>query len=252
MAFELRQELRLRQQLVMTPQLQLSIKLLQFCRLEMVSMIQQEMTENPLLDEKQEFDGEGSTESLENTHDIPDTQPDALKKLENGLEVDWKSSLETPYRQNNASYDAGEERVSAEERTSRTSTLADHLTWQLRLSSLNQDEQQIGDLIIGNLNQDGYLQKPLIEIASEYLVEQRSGEEQSNIAQFNHLNWLTVLFALQKANKVLRIVQEFDPTGVAARDLTECLLIQIKLLGRKDSILEKMVKHHLKDLETKK
>jgi RNA polymerase sigma-54 factor len=252
MAFELRQELRLRQQLVMTPQLQLSIKLLQFCRLEMVSMIQQEMTENPLLDEKQEFDGEGSTESFENAHDIPDAQPDALKKLENGLEVDWKSSLESPYRQNTASYDAGEERVSAEERMSRTSTLADHLTWQLRLSSLNQDEQQIGDLIIGNLNQDGYLQKPLIEIASEYLVEQRSVEEQSNIAQFNHLNWLTVLFALQKANKVLRIVQEFDPTGVAARDLTECLLIQIKLLGRKDSILEKMVKHHLKDLETKK
>ena len=88
MAFELRQELRLRQQLVMTPQLQLSIKLLQFCRLEMVSMIQQEMTENPLLEEKQEFDREGSTESLENTHDIPSTQPEALKKLENGLEID--------------------------------------------------------------------------------------------------------------------------------------------------------------------
>jgi RNA polymerase sigma-54 factor len=83
-------------------------------------------------------------------------------------------------------------------------------------------------------------------------VEKRSGEEQRDISQFNHVNWLTILFALQKANKVLRIVQEFDPTGVAARDLTECLLIQIKPLGRKDSILEKLVKHHLKDLETKK
>ena len=87
MAFELRQELRLRQQLVMTPQLQLSIKLLQLCRLEMVSVIQQEMTENPLLDEKQEFDREGSPESLENAYDTPDAQPNALKKLEKDLEV---------------------------------------------------------------------------------------------------------------------------------------------------------------------
>jgi RNA polymerase sigma-54 factor len=215
-------------------------------------MIQQEMTENPLLEEKQELDREGSTESLENTRDLPDTQPDALKKLENGLEDNWKSSLETPYRQNNASYDAGEERVSAEEMMSRASTLADHLTWQLRLSSLNQDEQQIGDLIIGNLNRDGYLQKPLIEIANDYLVEKSPGEARRDISQFNHLNWLTILFALQKANKVLRIVQEFDPTGVAARDLTECLLIQIKFLGREGSVLEKMVQYHLKDLGTKK
>ena len=252
MAFELRQELRLRQQLVMTPQLQLSIKLLQLCRLEMVSVIQQEMTENPLLDEKQEFDREGSPESLENAYDTPDAQPDALKKLEKDLEGSWKSSLEKPYRQSNASYDAGDERVSAEDRMSRTSTLADHLTWQLRLSSLSRDEQQIGDLIIGNLNQDGYLQKPLIEIANDYLAGKGPGEESRDIAQFNHINWLAILSALQKADKVLRIVQEFDPAGVAARDLTECLLIQIKLLSGQGSILEKMVQHHLKDLETKK
>jgi RNA polymerase sigma-54 factor len=64
MAFELRQELRLSQQLVMTPQLQLSIKMLQLCRLELVNAIQQEMEENPLLEEEQEYDPEVSEESL--------------------------------------------------------------------------------------------------------------------------------------------------------------------------------------------
>jgi len=252
MVFELRQELKLSQQLIMTPQLQLSIKLLQLCRLEMINMIQQEMTENPLLEEKQEHDREGTEESLENTGEIPDTQPDALKKLEEGLELNWKNSLEEPFRQTNTSYDTGQERVSTEENMSRTSTLADHLTWQLHLSSLNQDEQELGELIIGNLNQDGYLQKSLIEIAGDYLEEQSTRKEQNKILEFNQLNWINVLLALQKTNKVLKIIQAFDPVGVAARDLKECLLIQIKLLKAEGSILEKIVKYHLKNLETRK
>lgn len=252
MAFELRQELKIAQQLVMTPQLQLSIKLLQLCRLEMVTMIQQEMAENPLLEEEQEFDLEGSEDGLDDADKIADAQPDALRKLEEGLELNWKSSLEKPYRQSDTSYDTGEERVSPVERMSKISTLADHLTWQLHLSPLDQDEQQVGDLIIGNLNQDGYLQKPLIEIANDYLLGKSPRNEHSNISHFNHLNWLTILCALQKTHKVLSIVQDFDPAGVAARDLRECLLIQIRSLGAKGSLLEKVVKYHLRDLETKK
>ena len=81
MAYELRQELRLTQQLVMTPQLQLSIKMLQLCRLELADTIQQEMAENPLLEEAQESDREVSEENFENAAEIPDKQPDALKKL---------------------------------------------------------------------------------------------------------------------------------------------------------------------------
>jgi RNA polymerase sigma-54 factor len=252
MAFELRQELKLTQQLVMTPQLQLSIKLLQLCRLELVDVIQQEIAENPLLEESQEFDREGSEERLENADEIPDKQPDALKKLEDGLEFDWKSYVENSGRESYNSYDAGEERTSLEARLTRSSTLADHLTWQLHLSSLNQDEQQIGDLIIGNLNPDGYLQTSLIEIAKDYLLEKSTGNELGNITTFTHVNWLTILRALQKTGKVLSIIQEFDPVGVVARDLKECLLLQIKFLGVEGSLLEKIVKYHLPNLETKR
>jgi RNA polymerase sigma-54 factor len=132
------------------------------------------------------------------------------------------------------------------------STLADHLTWQLHLSSLNQDEQQIGELIIGNLNQDGYLKTPLIEIAKNYLVEKSSREEIENASEFNHVNWLKLLFALKKINRVLNIIQDFDPVGIAARDIKECLLIQTKFLGDEGLILGKIVKHHLPNLERKR
>jgi len=252
MAFELRQELKLTQQLIMTPQLQLAIKLLQLCRLELVDMIQQEMAENPLLEESQDLDHEGSEERLENADEIPDKQPDALKKLEDSLEFDWKSYVENSGRESYSSFDAGGEREPPEARLTKTSTLTDHLTWQLHLSSLKQDEQQIGDLIIGNLNPDGYLKTPLIEIAENYLLEKSTGEDPGNASQFNHLNWLNLLFALQKASGVLSTIQEFDPVGVAARDLKECLLIQIKFLGKEGSILEKIVKDHLPNLERKK
>jgi len=81
MAFELRQELKLTQQLIMTPQLQLSIKLLQLCRLELVDTIQQEMAENPLLEEVPESDREVSEERLENADEVPDKQPDTLTRI---------------------------------------------------------------------------------------------------------------------------------------------------------------------------
>jgi RNA polymerase sigma-54 factor len=252
MAYELRQELRLTQQLVMTPQLQLSIKMLQLCRLELADTIQQEMAENPLLEEAQETDHEVSEENLENADEIPDKQPDALKKLEENVEFDWKSYVENSGRESYSSYDAGEEREPFDARLTKTPTLADHLTWQLHLSSMNQDEQQIGELIIGNLNPDGYLKTPLIEIAKIYLVEECFREELENASEFNHVNWLKLLFALQKADRVLSIMQEFDPVGVAARDLKECLLIQTKFFGKEGLLLEKIVRHHLPNLERKR
>ena len=252
MAFELRQELKLTQQLIMTPQLQLSIKLLQLCRLELVDTIQQEMAENPLLEEVPESDREVSEERLENADEVPDKQPDALKKLEDSVEFDWKSYVENSGRESYSSYDAGEEREPFEARMTKMSTLADHLTWQLHLSSLNQDEQQIGELIVGNLNQDGYLKTPLVEIAKNYLLEKSTGIEPENPSQFKHLNWLKLLFALQKVNRVLSIIQNFDPLGIAARDLKECLLVQTKFLGNEGLILGKIVKHHLPNLERKK
>ncbi len=252
MAYELRQELRLTQQLVMTPQLQLSIKLLQLCRLELVDTIQQEMAENPLLEEAQESDREVSEENLDNADEIPDKQPDALKKLEDSVEFDWRSYVENSGRESYSSFNAGEEREPFEAKLTRTSTLADHLTWQLHLSSLNQDEQQIGELIIGGLNPDGYLKMSLIDIAKNHLLEKCTGEKPDNPTTLNHTNWLSLLLALQKAGRVLSTIQEFDPVGVAARDLKECLLIQIKFLGKEGSILEKIVKHHLPDLERKR
>jgi len=95
MAFELRQELKLTQQLVMTPQLQLAIKLLQMCKMELVDVIQQEMTENPVLEEVPESESDASEEGIENIEEIADTKLDELSKAKENLGLELKDYIES-------------------------------------------------------------------------------------------------------------------------------------------------------------
>src|SRR4030042_2987312 len=101
--------------------------------------------------------------------------------------------------------------------------------WQMKLSPLTKDEMRIGTQIVGNLDQNGYLCATAPEIASLENVNEDFVET------------------------VLRKVQEFDPPGIAARNLQECLLIQVRMLGVKQNrIVEVIIKNYLKDLEVKK
>jgi len=228
MPFELKQNLKLTQQLIMTPQLQQSIKLLQLSRIELVAAINKELEENPLLEERN-YDDDADGEF---TPEIGDIKAELTTKEITGEgdgkdDFDWEGYLED-FGPVGGTYSHEDiEAPSLENVLTKTWTLTDHLRWQLNLSHLTEQEKRVGEQIIGNLDNNGYLVASLDEIAS---IE---NEEKEFV------------------EGVLTKVQEFDPPGVAARDLQECLLIQIRLLDISSDLLEKIIEEHLNDLVTK-
>jgi RNA polymerase sigma-54 factor len=236
MAFELRQSLKLSQQLIMTPQLQQAIKLLQMSRLELVDMVNQEMEENPLLEEitsDEDPEAEKKIEPAETAEEDRQEQQTVQRTEEltgegDGREdFDWDNYLED-YGPMGVTYDRKEGTApSWDNLLVAKSSLTDHLMWQLRLSQFGGDEYRIAEQIIGNLDQNGYLVATADEIAVQEKVEPAFVEE------------------------VLKKVQEFDPLGIAARDLRECLLIQAKMTGSVRPLVERIILDHLRDLEIK-
>jgi RNA polymerase sigma-54 factor len=252
MALEIKQHLKLSQQLVMTPQLQQAIKLLQLSRMELVDLVRQEMVENPVLEDS--TDAGPEKEAAQTTEDSATGEDMSLQgvdqespppaeaneraettsevKADNNAvrEIDWENYLDSyslappmpSYRP------SGEELPSLEATLTRKPSLFDHLVWQLKLSNMTREEEQVGMLIIGNLNPAGYLAEPPIEdIARECGV------------------------STEFAERVLKRVQEFDPVGVAARDLKECLLIQAQHAGEDDEIVVRIINDHMSNLEKK-
>ncbi len=231
MAIELKQSLNLAQQLIMTPQLQQAIKLLQLSRLELLETITEEMEVNPVLEEQvsAETEEESRTEAAkdvvdESTSDLPEV---TVKECARD-DVDWENYLSeyntgwagTPYEERDA--------PPFENLTSSKTSLNSHLMWQLSMSNLDTEQREIGIHIIGNLNDDGYLDLPLEEISR------------------------TTGCPLEKVVETLYYIQNFDPVGVAARDMQESLLIQTKFHNLDGTIVEEIIKDHLKDLELKK
>ena len=178
MALELKQSLRLSQQLVMTPQLQQAIKLLQLSRLELVDLIRTEMEQNPLLEEPAEgAEAElneappelvstlnQSIEASELAAPAPEpAQPDLKKTNEGDVkreDIDWEQYLDNYQTQHTAPSGGGfhsEDLPSIESTLTRGEGLTEHLMAQLRYAGLSEEEERIGALIIGNLNRDGYL-----------------------------------------------------------------------------------------------
>ncbi|ABQ27144.1 RNA polymerase factor sigma-54 [Geotalea uraniireducens] len=233
MAIEMRQQMKLSQQLVMTPQLQQAIKLLQLSRLELQDVVRQELEENPLLDEVPELEEIKETEQLELSEkevepEVPATEFQEVTAGEETREMDWESYLDGYNYTAGEQYYDDEERPSFENLLTKKSTLVDHLMWQLSLTKLTDDEMKVGTEIIGNVDDDGYFRASLADVAFACQVEEPFVEA------------------------VLKRIQEFDPSGVAARDLRECLLIQVKALGMGGSLVEAVLTDHLKDLESRK
>ncbi len=228
MALELRQQLKLSQQLVMTPQLQQAIKLLQLSRVELLETVQQELMENPFLEETFE---ESQVVVEETRTALPeDKEAYALEIARNADWEDYLGDFSSTSRQSSArEFDASEDSLSFEARYSAKPTLDGHLNWQLRLSRLTEKQKNIGEAIIGNLSSSGYLQATLEDIAA-----------------------LTATSA-EEVGVVLKLVQRFDPVGVAARSPQECLLVQLEMLNYdRDPILVSLVTEHLNDLEAKR
>ena len=228
MALELRQQLKLTQQLVMTPQLQQAIKLLQLSRMELLETVQQEMLDNPFLEESQ-----GDDTSPDSGDDRREKAAEEVYDQDLAKDADWEDYLgefaSTPRLVQPREFEVAEDISPLEARYSAKPTLEGHLLWQLRLSSLTEPQKDIGEVLIGNLSSAGYLHASLEEIAQ--MTESDTAEVQT----------------------VLEKVQLFDPVGVAARDARECLLVQIKSLKYdRDPILLELVRSHLEDLEAKR
>ncbi len=243
---ELKQQLKLSQQLVMTPQLQQAIKLLQLSRLELTDLISQEINENPVLDESADSDASpndspdseaapAETEpELKDTPDIPvQTTPETPAEKpqdEPKNEFDWQEYLEKSVRPTSGSMfgGGGDDREPFEPIITRKTSFSDHLVWQLHLQDLTEKEIEIGENVIGNLDRDGYLKATYEEIA------------------------FATGASLELIEKVCKKIQTFDPLGVGARDLSECLYAQATILHADNAILKRILLHHMKDLEKKK
>ncbi len=229
MALELRQQLKLSQQLVMTPQLQQAIKLLQLSRLELMETVQQELLENPFLEESAEsITPADATEAAE----VRSETAEAYDK-ELASNADWEDYLgdfsSTSRQTSSRDAEIPEEMTSFEARLTSRPSLDGHLSWQLTLSSITERQRAIGEVIIGNIGSNGYLQATMEEIAD------MSGA------------------SVPEVEEMLRRVQRFDPVGVAARSPQECLLVQIEMLGYdRDPVLVELVREHLEDLEKRR
>jgi len=236
MAIEMRQQMKMTQQLVMTPQLQQAIKLLQLSRLELQDVIRQEIEENPLLDESPDAEEPREEDSVERSEvevsEESSPKGDEFQEVRVGSDtlssVDWDSYLDGYNYTAGETYYDDEDRPSFESMLTKKTSLFDHLVWQLNMGRFSEDEVRIGMEIIGNLDDDGYLRLPLTEIAMNCQTSESEVE------------------------RVLGRIQEFDPSGVAARDLRECLLIQVRQLGMEGSLVEKLIRNHLRDLESRK
>lgn len=227
----LRQTMNLSQSLVITPQLQQAIKLLQMSRMELESAVRSELEENPILEEAEvlreedlQRTKEAATEIQVGTGETIDTQAQDPQKQD---EFEWESYFEQNQKPPQAGMAGSEEIMNYENAISATQTLHDHLTWQVKMNGFSEYEEKIADLLMSYIDDDGYIKTPL---------EQISAEEK---------------LPLEDLEDTLSLIHEFDPAGVGARDLKECLLIQAKHLEEDTQDLVLLINNHLKDLEKK-
>lgn len=206
------------QKLIMTPELRQAITVLQLSSMELSLYIEQQMEINPLL------------EIPEGDSDREEDSPDELKPDEqepqNEFDPDWEEYFHDSSdlgvirpEKGQAQRECGYESL-----VSRTPTLTEHLLWQLQLSTCSAGDMKIGEYLIGNIDERGYLQITAQEVASHLKV------------------------AIPEVNRVLELIQGFDPPGVGARNLSECLLIQVNQLGINNTILNQLVSDYLLEL----
>ncbi len=227
----------------MTPQLQQAIKLLQLSRLELVQSVAQELTENPVLEElspespEESAEGESepsSAEAPETVEALPERppEPEGTGELKSDLELgpQWDEYLNEMGDGRDYGYAEADDRElpSYDQTLTRLPSLSDHLLWQLHLSASEPVLVASGEWIIGNLDDDGYLRATLDELS------QQSG------------------ISAEDMERSLSLIQSFDPIGIGARDLRECLLIQVRQLDLTGSLVEKIIQDHLPDLEKRK
>ncbi len=247
MALETRLLQKLSQNLLMTPQLQQAIKLLQLGRLEYLEAIQKELLENPLLEEMKEDGAANSQEansqqtetvptSLANETPASDSEGSSSGESDSSegseVKVDWENYLDNFSDYSGSATPKGlvdyEDRPQYDASLTRGESLVEHLLAQLRLADIPEEQKEICINIVGNLDKNGYLCASHEEIAEDCQC------------------------SIEEIEKALEVIRQFDPPGVAARDLGECLSIQLDLLGLEDSLATRIVQNYLDKLEKRR
>lgn len=223
MAVHMKQSLALKQALRMTPQLQQAIKLLQLSRMELETEIRKELTENPVLEEGMEIANSEVIKESETAQQDREMQ-DPRKQDE----FEWDSYFENQQKTRETNFSRNNDEImNYENIIASKETLHDHLTWQAGLYGFNEEELEQALMIIEYINDDGYLGTPLDTIAQD-----EGGDA-------------------KELGEILLMVQEFDPPGVGARDLKECLLIQARHLQEDTHDFVHLINNHMHDLEKK-
>ena len=208
-------------QLKLAPQLIQSLKMLQMPLLKLEQTLRHELAINPLLEEVEVE--EPSEDTLEDSEFEVTENPDESDKED----FDWDQYLyedEEGYKVRQP-YEKSEDRFDGS--AAKTENLYDHLVEQLSFLKLSEEEHLIGEYIIGNIGPDGYLSISVSEMAAELEIEEA------------------------RIEKVLKLIQYFDPTGVGSRDLRESLLIQLREKNLENTLAYRVVEEHINDLEKK-
>ncbi|MBL92924.1 MAG: RNA polymerase sigma-54 factor [Myxococcales bacterium] len=311
MALDLRQSLKLQQNLMMTPQLQMAIKLLAMNRMELQEAINNELVENPVLEESYDGEGEDFNPNPEDGADPKQKDPQEVsigtvgdnQQGDNSKDIDWEAYAEQfsylPASAGSGKDFAHSDLPGVDQTLTRAETLEEHLRWQIQMSDLNSLEREIAVRLIGELTNDGYLdvsntsqvepekeaeKKPKAAAPAEktgnkkrpttlerlkQLQEEKSNSEPeteaptSSIEQVNVASLAAddpvVIIAQEMESPVewvekirLRIMREMDPIGCLARDLRECLLVQLDNWGYDNECLEyNIVDQHMTHVEKK-
>lgn len=255
---EIKQQLKQTLSLVMTPQLQQAIRLLQLSRMELVEEVRREMEANPMLSDEdieprqrevtdrglpEATPGErppeeriGETERMET-----DTDMEHRAEERKAQEVDWEQFLENRSLQQpmpSESRGGFEDLPPIEQNLTRPRSLTEHLRWQLQVSDFMASERLFAELVIGNLDDNGYLDLKGIERSDGTRTPDLTIEDLADEAELHP----------EDAEEVLRMIQVLDPVGVASRDLRECLLVQAEHFGLSD-LEHEIIDRHLHNLE---
>jgi len=226
-------ELRAEQKLILSPMLQHALKVLQLPAMELNSLIREELAENPMLEEKESAESAGEEVSPETETDLPGSSPEQTSEVQadaEGLTPDgFDSEAWEQYFSDDdyalPKFEREPSREVTELQVTRPPTLEEHLLWQLRLVASSEEEFRLGEWIIGNLDERGFLTVPLPEIAAQAQASEESVAE------------------------ALATVQGLEPTGIGARDVVESLLLQLRNLTERNPLAERIVEKHFEDME---
>jgi RNA polymerase sigma-54 factor len=224
MGLETKLSLKQTQKLVMTQALQQAIKLLPMARLELIQAIRQELTENPMLEEVALAE-DGVTPAEEEDTPSPDESADTVADGKELYDINWQEYFPEDWEWKGLPSEEYEERFSYENTARTPTTLSEHLLAQLMMATTDEVERRIGAFLIGNIDDEGYLRCELDEAVAA--------------TEADHVT----------VARVLSLIQTFDPTGICARDLRECLLIQVRFLGLEGSLLETLISEYLPKLQ---